>query len=81
MTAAGIASSSKSDREDSRYEYDYDADPQNFTGRHNAQAAEQSKTETDSAKAGAVSDKSEKSSVSGVSVAKDSSDLSTPEAE
>ena len=81
MTAAGIASSSKSDREDSRYEYDYDADPQNVTGRHNAQAAEQSKTETDSAKAGAVSDKSEKSSVSGVSVAKDSSDLSTPEAE
>ena len=81
VTAAGIAASSKSDREDSRYEYDYDADPQNFTGRHNAQAAEQSKTETDSAKAGAVSDKSEKSSVSGVSVAKDSSDLSTPEAE
>ena len=81
VTAAGIASSSKSDREDSRYEYDYDADPQNVTGRHNAQAAEQSKTETDSAKAGAVSDKSEKSSVSGVSVAKDSSDLSTPEAE
>ncbi len=78
VTAAGIASSSKSDREDSRYEYDYDADPQNVTGRHNAQAAEQSKTETDSAKAGAVSDKSEKSSVSGVSVAKDSSDLSTP---
>ena len=78
VTAAGIASSSKSDREDSRYEYDYDADPQNVTGRHNAQAAEQSKTETDSAKAGAVS---EKSSVSGVSVAKDSSDLSTPEAE
>lgn len=81
VTAAGIAASSKSDREESRYEYDYDADPQNFTGRHNAQAAEQSKTETDSAKAGAVSDKSEKSSVSGVSVAKDSSDLSTPEAE
>ena len=81
VTAAGIASSSKSDREDSRYEYDYDADPQNVTGRHNAQAAEQSKTETDSAKAGAVSEKSEKSSVSGVSVAKDSSDLSTPEAE
>ena len=78
VTAAGIASSSKSDREDSRYEYDYDADPQNVTGRHDAQAAEQSKTETDSAKAGAVS---EKSSVSGVSVAKDSSDLSTPEAE
>lgn len=81
VTAAGIASSSKSDREDSRYEYDYDADPQNVTGRHDAQAAEQSKTETESAKAGAVSDKSEKSSVSGVSVAKDSSDLSTPEAE
>ena len=81
MTAAGIAASSKSDREDSRYEYDYDADPQNVTGRHDAQAAEQSKTETESAKAGAVSDKSEKSSVSGVSVAKDSSDLSTPEAE
>ena len=81
VTAAGIAGSSKSDREDSRYEYDYDADPQNVTGRHDAQAAEQSKTETDSAKAGAVSDKSEKSSVSGVSVAKDSSDLSTPEAE
>ena len=81
VTAAGIAASSKSDREDSRYEYDYDADPQNVTGRHNAQAAEQSKTETESAKAGAVSDKSEKSSVSGVSVAKDSSDLSTPEAE
>ena len=81
VTAAGITSSSKSDREDSRYEYDYDADPQNVTGRHDAQAAEQSKTETDSAKAGAVSDKSEKSSVSGVSVAKDSSDLSTPEAE
>ena len=81
VTAAGIASSSKSDREDSRYEYDYDADPQNVTGRHDAQAAEQSKTEADSAKAGAVSDKSEKSSVSGVSVAKDSSDLSTPEAE
>ena len=81
VTAAGIASSSKSDHEDSRYEYDYDADPQNVTGRHDAQAAEQSKTEADSAKAGAVSDKSEKSSVSGVSVAKDSSDLSTPEAE
>ena len=81
VTAAGIAGSSKSDREDSRYEYDYDADPQNVTGRHDAQAAEQSKTETDSAKAGAVSDKSEKSSVSGVSVAKGSSDLSTPEAE
>ena len=81
VTAAGIASSSKSDREDSRYEYDYDADPQNVTGRHDAQAAEQSKTEADSAKAGAVSDKSEKSSVSGVSVAKDSSDLSAPEAE
>lgn len=81
VTAAGIASSSKSDREDSRYEYDYDADPQNVTGRHDAQAAEQSKTETESAKAGAVSDKSEKSSVSGVSVAKDSSGLSTPEAE
>ena len=81
VTAAGIAASSKSDREDSRYEYDYDADPQNVTGRHDAQAAEQSKTEIDSAKAGAVSEKSEKSSVSGVSVAKDSSDLSTPEAE
>ena len=81
MTAAGIASSSKSDREDSRYEYDYDADPQNVTGRHDAQAAEQSKTETDSAKAGAVSEKSEKSAVSGVSAAKDSSGLSTPEAE
>ena len=81
VTAAGIAASSKSDREDSRYEYDYDADPQNVTGRHDAQAAEQSKTETDSAKAGAVSEKSEKSAVSGVSVAKDSSDLSTPEAE
>ena len=81
VTAAGIAASSKSDREDSRYEYDYDADPQNVTGRHDAQAAEQSKTETDSAKAGAVSDKSEKSSVSGASAAKDSSDLSTPEAE
>ncbi|MFC2763337.1 MAG: hypothetical protein ACFN4Q_03405 [Rothia dentocariosa] len=81
VTAAGIAASSKSDREDSRYEYDYDADPQNVTGRHGAQAAEQSKTETDSAKAGAVSEKSEKSAVSGVSVAKDSSDLSTPEAE
>ncbi|WP_455118762.1 hypothetical protein [Rothia dentocariosa] len=78
VTAAGIAASSKSDRDDSRYEYDYDADPQNVTGRHDAQAAEQSKTETDSAKAGAVS---EKSAVSGVSVAKDSSDLSTPEAE
>ena len=78
VTAAGIAASSKSDREDSRYEYDYDADPQNVTGRHDAQAAEQSKTETDSAKAGAVSEKSEKSAVSGVSVAKDSSDLSTP---
>ena len=78
VTAAGIAASSKSDREDSRYEYDYDADPQNVTGRHDAQAAEQSKTETDSAKAGAVS---EKSAVSGVSVAKDSSGLSTPEAE
>ena len=74
VTAAGIAASSKSDREDSRYEYDYDADPQNVTGRHDAQAAEQSKTETDS-------DKSEKSSVSGASAAKDSSDLSTPEAE
>ena len=81
VTAAGIAASSKSDREDSRYEYDYDADPQNVTGRHDAQAAEQSKTETDSAKAGAVSEKSEKSAVSGASVAKDSSDLSTPEAE
>ena len=81
VTAAGIAASSKSDREDSRYEYDYDADPQNVTGRHDAQAAEQSKTETDSAKAGAVSEKSEKSAVSGTSVAKDSSDLSTPEAE
>ena len=78
VTAAGIAASSKSDREDSRYEYDYDADPQNVTGRHDAQAAEQSKTETDSAKAGAVP---EKSAVSGVSAAKDSSDLSTPEAE
>lgn len=78
VTAAGIASSSKSDREDSRYEYDYDADPQNVTGRHDAQAAEQSKTKTDSAKAGAVS---EKSAVSGASAAKDSSDLSTPEAE
>lgn len=78
VTAAGIAASSKSDREDSRYEYDYDADPQNVTGRHDAQAAEQSKTETDSAKAGAVP---EKSAVSGVSVAKDSSGLSTPEAE
>ena len=81
VTAAGIASSSKSDREDSRYEYDYDADPQNVTGRHDAQAAEQSKTEIDSAKAGAVSEKSEKSAVSGASAAKDSSDLSTPEAE
>ena len=78
VTAAGIASSSKSDREDSRYEYDYDADPQNVTGRHDAQAAEQSKTETDSAKADAVS---EKSAVSGASAAKDSSGLSTPEAE
>ena len=78
VTAAGIAASSKSDREDSRYEYDYDADPQNVTGRHDAQAAEQSKTETDSAKAGAVP---EKSAVSGTSAAKDSSDLSTPEAE
>ena len=78
VTAAGIAASSKSDREESRYEYDYDADPQNVTGRHDAQAAEQSKTETDSAKAGAVS---EKSAVSGASAAKDSSDLSTPEAE
>lgn len=78
VTAAGIAASSKSDREDSRYEYDYDADPQNVTGRHNVQAAEQSKTEIDSAKAGAVS---EKSAVSGASAAKDSSDLSTPEAE
>ena len=78
VAAAGVAASSKSDREDSRYEYDYDADPQNVTGRHDAQAAEQSKTETDSAKAGAVS---EKSAVSGASVAKDSSDLSTPEAE
>ena len=81
VTAAGIASSSKSDREDSRYEYDYDADPQNVTGRHDAQAAEQSKTEIDSAKAGAVSEKSEKSAVSGASAAKDSSDFSTPEAE
>ena len=81
VTAAGVAASSKSDREDSRYEYDYDADPQNVTGRHDAQAAEQSKTETDSAKAGAVSEKSEKSAVSGASAAKDSSDLSTPEAE
>lgn len=80
VTAAGIAASSKSDREDSRYEYDYDADPQNVTGRHDAQAAEQSKTETDSAKAGAVSEKSEKSAVSGASAAKDSSGLSTPEA-
>ena len=78
VTAAGIAASSKSDREDSRYEYDYDADPQNVTGRHDAQAAEQSKTETDSAKAGAVS---EKSAVSGASESKDSSGLSTPEAE
>ena len=81
VTAAGIAASSKSDREDSRYEYDYDADPQNVTGRHDAQAAEQSKTETDSAKAGAVSEKSEKSAVSGTSESKDSSGLSTPEAE
>ena len=78
VTAAGTAASSKSDREDSRYEYDYDADPQNVTGRHDAQAAEQSKTETDSAKAGAVS---EKSAVSGASESKDSSGLSTPEAE
>lgn len=77
VTAAGIAASSKSDREDSRYEYDYDADPQNVTGRHGAQAAEQSKTETDSPKAGAVS---EKSAVSSASAAKDSSGLSTPEA-
>ena len=81
VTAAGITSSSKSDREDSRYEYDYDADPQNVTGRHDAQAAEQSKTETDSAKAGAVSEKSEKSAVSDASESKDSSGLSTPEAE
>ena len=81
VTAAGVAASSKSDREDSRYEYDYDADPQNVTGRHDAQSAEQSKTEIDSAKAGAVSEKSEKSAVSGASAAKDSSDLSTPEAE
>ena len=81
VTAAGIAASSKSDREDSRYEYDYDADAQNVTGRHDAQAAEQSKTEIDSAKAGAVSEKSEKSAVSGASAAKDSSDFSTPEAE
>jgi len=81
VTAAGVAASSKSDREDSRYEYDYDADPQNVTGRHDAQAAEQSKTEIDSAKAGAVSEKSEKSAVSGASAAKDSSDFSTPEAE
>ena len=81
VTAAGIAASSKSDRDDSRYEYDYDADPQNVTGRHDAQAAEQSKTETDSAKAGAVSEKSEKSAVSGASESKDSSGLSTPEAE
>lgn len=80
VTAAGIAASSKSDREDSRYEYDYDADPQNVTGRHDAQATEQSKTETDSAKAGAVSEKSEKSAVSSASAAKDSSGLSTPEA-
>lgn len=80
VTAAGIAASSKSDRKDSRYEYDYDADPQNVTGRHDAQAAEQSKTETDSAKAGAVSEKSEKSAVSSASAAKDSSGLSTPEA-
>ena len=78
VTAAGIAASSKSDREDSRYEYDFDADPQNVTGRHDAQAAEQSKTEIDSAKADAVS---EKSAVSGASAAKDSSGLSTPEAE
>ena len=78
VTAAGIAASSKSDREDSRYEYDYDADPQNVTGRHDAQAAEQSKTEIDSAKADAVS---EKSAVSGASAAKDSSGLSTTEAE
>ncbi|WP_278551161.1 hypothetical protein [Rothia dentocariosa] len=78
VTAAGIAASSKSDRQDSRYEYDYDADPQNVTGRHDAQAAEQSKTEIDSAKADAVS---EKSAVSGASAAKDSSGLSTPEAE
>ncbi|OFK70982.1 MULTISPECIES: hypothetical protein [Rothia] len=78
VTAAGVAASSKSDREDSRYEYDYDADPQNVTGRHDAQAAEQSKTEIDSAKADAVS---EKSAVSGASAAKDSSGLSTPEAE
>lgn len=81
VTAAGIAASSKSDRQDSRYEYDYDADPQNVTGRHDAQVAEQSKTEIDSAKAGAVSEKSEKSAVSGASAAKDSSGLSTPEAE
>ena len=81
VTAAGVAASSKSDREDSRYEYDYDADPQNVTGRHDAQAAEQSKTETDSAKAGAVSEKSEKSAVSDASESKDSSGLSTPEAE
>ena len=81
VTAAGIAASSKSDREDSRYEYDYDADPQNVTGRHDAQAAEQSKTEIDSAKAGAVSEKSEKSAVSDASESKDSSGLSTPEAE
>ena len=81
VTAAGIAASSKSDRQDSRYEYDYDADPQNVTGRHDAQAAEQSKTETDSAKVGAVSEKSEKSAVSDASEAKDSSGLSTPEAE
>lgn len=81
VTAAGVVASSKSDREDSRYEYDYDADPQNVTGRHDAQAAEQSKTETDSAKAGAVSEKSEKSAVSGASAAKDSSGLSTPKAE
>ena len=81
VTAAGIAASSKSDREDSRYEYDYDADPQNVTGRHDAQAVEQSKTEIDSAKAGAVSEKSEKSAVSGASESKDSSGLSTPEAE
>ena len=81
VTAAGIAASSKSDRQDSRYEYDYDADPQNVTGRHDAQAAEQSKTETDSAKVGAVSEKSEKSAVSDASESKDSSGLSTPEAE
>ena len=78
VTAAGIAASSKSNREDSRYEYDYDADPQNVTGRHDAQVAEQSKTETDSAKAGADS---EKSAVYGPSESKDSSGLSTPETE